>query len=91
MVFLDNVKKKFTYQVPEGAHLILGLAKPIAKFSEGIILDLSKEKPWDRDKRIATQVVAHAHALGKQNRSSLLKRSLSSYWYGFSTTFERSG
>lgn len=65
VIYLDKIKKTFTPSVPRGAFLILGMPKAIAKLPEGVTLDLSKEKPWDKDKRIKDQIVAKAQAAGK--------------------------
>ncbi|MCB1109274.1 MAG: hypothetical protein KDK44_06420, partial [Chlamydiia bacterium] len=65
VIYLDKIKKIFTPSVPRGAFLILGMSKPMAKLPEGVTLDLSKEKPWDKDKRIKDQIVSKAQAAGK--------------------------
>ena len=66
LIYLDKIKKTFTFSVPDGAYVILGMSKSIAKLPEGVTLDLSKEKPWDKDKRIKQQVIVKAQKSGKQ-------------------------
>ncbi len=66
LIYLDKIKKTFTIEVPDGAYLILGMPKSVAKLPEGITLDLSKEKPWDKDTRIKEQVLAKAIKSKKQ-------------------------
>ena len=66
LIFLDKIKKTFTFSVPDGAYVILGMPKSVAKLPEGTVLDLSKEKPWDKDKRIKQQIFAKAQKSGKQ-------------------------
>lgn len=58
--------------LPDRAHLILGLQNikgcpDLAKESKRtlVTLDLSKEKPWDKDKRIADQLLMKAASFNK--------------------------
>ena len=53
--------------VPQGVHLILGCPKTVPELtSDMITLDLSKEKPWDREKRLCQQLIQKASGEGKQ-------------------------
>lgn len=67
IVFDPALKGVKLPQVPEGIHLILGCPKVVSEItSDMIVLDLSKEKPWDREKRLGQQLIQKASAEGKQ-------------------------
>ena len=83
VVLVDEVEKfeKKEMQIladhfPTQSYLLLGARKKVPLASavekEGIVLDLSEEKPWDRDKRIAEQLVEKVQKAGKRIASDVL-------------------
>lgn len=61
--------------LPGSGYLLLGARKKIslttAVEKEGVILDLSEEKPWDKEKRIAEQLSQRVEQAGKRLASDV--------------------
>lgn len=81
-VLVDEVEKldkkeqqMLAAHLPAAGYLLLGARKKIPLASavekEGVILDLSEEKPWDKEKRIAEQLFEKVNRAGKRLASDV--------------------